>query len=77
MIAILEFERQVHRSRFRCAFSLALKISQVFVPQVWSITLLLLERISPHSAAKIRIIFEMTMKKCKKIVFLQVGKYKP
>ena len=33
--------------------ALALKISQVFVPQVWSITLLLPERISLHSAAKI------------------------
>lgn len=35
-------------------FSLALKISQVFVPQVWSITLILLESISPNSAPKIR-----------------------
>jgi len=27
---------------------------------------ILLERISPHSAAKISIFFELTMKKCKK-----------
>ena len=34
--------------------SLALKISQVLISQVWSITLLLPERISPHSAAKLQ-----------------------
>jgi hypothetical protein len=51
------------RSALLLLSALALKISQVFVPQVWSITLLLLRWISPHLAAKIGIIFETTKKK--------------
>jgi len=46
-------------------FSLALKISQVFVPQVWSITLLLPEWILPTPTAKVGNIFETTKKKVK------------
>jgi len=49
-----------NRSALLLLSALALKISQVFVPQVWSITLLLLEWILPTPLAKIGIIFETT-----------------
>ena len=47
-------------------FSLALKISYVFVPQVWSITLLLPERILSTLGAKIGNISETSKKKAQK-----------
>ena len=46
-------EKERYMSYSPVTIGLASKISYVFVPQVWSITLLLLERISPHSDAKI------------------------
>ena len=49
-----------NRSALLLLSALALKISQVFVPQVWSITLLLLEWILPTPLAKIGIISETT-----------------
>ena len=47
-------EKERYMSYSPVTIGLASKISYVLVPQVWSITLLLLERISPHSDAKIR-----------------------
>ena len=43
------------RSALLLISALALKISQVFVPQVWSITLLLPEWVLPTLGAKIKI----------------------
>ena len=58
----MEIQPHAHMRENRSALLLlsvlALKISQVFVPQVWSITLLLLERVLPAPIAKVRIIFE-------------------
>ncbi len=42
------------RSALLLYSALALKISQVFVPQVWSITLLLPERVLPTPPAKLK-----------------------
>jgi len=46
-----------------------LKISQVFVAQVWSITLLLPERVLPTPTAKVKRKIDSTKKKEEKFAF--------